>query len=468
MPDAVAHVAVVGGGISGLSAAWFLKTRSPGTRVTVLEGSDRLGGKIRTIELAGLPVDVGAEAMLNRRPEAVELARAVGLGDRIRYPATTKAALWTRGAIRPVPAGTVMGVPADLAALAESQVVGPDGLARAEREPSLPPMQVTDDVAIGRLVAERLGPEIVQRLVEPLLGGVYAGHADRLSLQATVPQLARFVSSEPSLLQAAERARAAAPASDAPVFAGLDGGIGTLIPALADASGAEIRTNAMVRELSRTPDRWRLVIGPTIRPEVLEADAVILACPAAPAARLLASVAPAAAADLERIEYAGVATIALVYSADAAPKPLDGSGFLVPPIEGRLIKAATFSSVKWGWLGERAAKERLLVIRCSVGRHGEVAELRRDDADLVAGAAADLAAALGLTAPPVASYVQRWGGGLPQYAVGHRALVERVRAEVSRLPGLAVAGAAYDGLGIPACVATAEAAAARVLSSVAS
>jgi oxygen-dependent protoporphyrinogen oxidase len=459
-----AKVVVVGGGVSGLATAWFLRQQAPELDVTVLEGSGRLGGKLRTVELEGLDVDTGAEAMLNRRPEAVHLARDIGLGDKLRYPATTTAGLWTRGRIRPIPGGTLMGIPGDLSELAKSGVLSDGGLARAEQDLHLPPTPFDGDIAIGVYVAERLGQEIVDRLVEPLLGGVYAGHARKLSLQATVPQLARYVHEEPSLLRAAERAKAAAPASDVPVFAGLEGGIGSLIPALAEACGAKIRSNATVRELSRTPTGWRLVVGPAREPEVVEADAVVLACPARPAARLLTNVAPTAAAELDRIEYASMATIALVFQVSALAESLQGSGFLVSPTENRLIKAATYSSSKWGWLAEQAGDDHV-VIRTSIGRHREEADLQRDDDELVSVAFADLNLAIGVQAMPVASYVQRWGGGLPQYAVGHRELVERVRADVARQPGLALAGAAYDGLGIPACVATAKAAATALVSS---
>jgi protoporphyrinogen/coproporphyrinogen III oxidase len=459
-----AKVVVVGGGVSGLATAWFLRQLAPELDVTVLEGSDRLGGKLRTVELEGFDVDTGAEAMLNRRPEAVQLARDLGLADRLRFPATTTAGLWTRGEVRPIPGGTLMGIPADLDAVAETGVVSGAGLARAAHDRTAPATPFDGDIAIGEYVAERLGQEVVDQLVEPLLGGVYAGHAHRLSFQATVPQLAARVRAEPSLLRATEQAKAAAPASDAPVFAGLDGGVGSLIPALEAACGATIRRNAMVRELSRTPAGWRLVVGPTREPEVVEAGAVVLACPARPAARLLAGVAPVAATELDRIEYASMATIAMVFPVSALAEPLQGSGFLVPPVERRLIKAATYSSSKWGWLADQAGDDHV-VIRTSVGRHHEEADLQRSDEELVAGAVADLKLAIGLHGEPVASYVQRWGGGLPQYAVGHRDLVVRVRSDVARRPGLVLAGAAYDGLGIPACVATAKAAATALVSS---
>ncbi|MGW0226938.1 protoporphyrinogen oxidase [Actinopolymorpha singaporensis] len=456
------EIVIVGGGIAGAATAWFLhQAGRTDLRVTILEGSPRVGGKLATAELAGIPVDTGAEAMLSRRPEAVELARAVGLGDALRHPATTSASVWTRGGLRPLPAGTVMGIPADQAAVAGGGILGPDSIARIGAEPHEPGPPLTGDVSIGKYVERRLGREIVDLLLEPLLGGVYAGHADELSLEATVPQLLAQLRTDPSLVRAAARAKAAAPTSDAPVFAGLDGGVGRLVPAVVRASEADVRTDTTVRALTRTATGWELLTGPTREPVTVRADAVVLACPARPASRLLESVAPGAASELAGIEHASMATIALAYPASAVPADLPGSGFLVPPVEHRAIKAVTYSSRKWGWLAERAPE--LVIVRASIGRHREEADLQRSDEELVAAARADLAAATGIAGEPVDTHVRRWGGALPQYAVGHRARVERIRAGVAAHPGLAVAGAAYDGLGIPACVASARSAATQVL-----
>ncbi|MGP2442778.1 protoporphyrinogen oxidase [Streptomyces sp. JW3] len=450
------HVVVVGAGIAGLAAAHRLLER--GARVTVLEASDRVGGKLLPGEIAGVRVDLGAESMLARRPEAVGLARAVGLGDRLRPPATATAALWTRGALRPMPKGHVMGVPGTAAAL--SGVLSEEGLARIERDAELPRTEVGDDVAVGEYVAARLGREVVDRLVEPLLGGVYAGDAYRISMRSAVPQLFEAARTHTSLTEAVRAIQgrtAAAPGPGGPVFMGIEGGIGTLPPAVAEAvraQGGEILLSTPVTELRRTaPDGgWRIVAGD----RVLAADAVVVAVPAPAAASLLRAEAPAAAAELAAVEYASMALISLAYRrADAAALP-EGSGFLVPPVDGRTIKAATFASRKWGWI-DRADPE-LVVLRTSVGRHGETEILGRDDTGLVAAARHDLEQATGLTAAPVATRVTRWHDGLPQYPVGHHARVVRVREHVAKLPGLAVCGAAYDGVGIPASVASAHAA----------
>jgi oxygen-dependent protoporphyrinogen oxidase len=252
------------------------------------------------------------------------------------------------------------------------------------------------------------------------------------------------------------------------VFTTLTGGLGTLPAYLAKASGAEVRTSAMVRELTPAPGGWRLTVGSAAAPEQVDADAVIIAIPARPAQRLLASVpgASAAAAALGGISYASMAIVTLAYPRSAFPGPglaaLGWSGYLVPAVDGRAVKAVTFSSVKWPHLTEHGAGP-LEIVRCSVGRIGEEALLQRSDDELAALAAAELAEATGVAGGPVAARVTRWGGALPQYTVGHLDRVAAIRAGVAAQPGLAVCGAAYDGVGIPACVATARSAVSQVL-----
>ncbi|GAA0912586.1 protoporphyrinogen oxidase [Nonomuraea longicatena] len=454
-----AHVVIVGGGISGLAAAWQLSQGGADRiKVTVLEGSTRIGGKLHVGEVAGAAVDAGAESMLARRPEGIELARAVGLGDDLVDPGTTRAAILSRGALRPMPKGQVMGVPSDLAELARSGIVSPAALLRVPLDQVLPATLVRTDVSVAAYIRARMGEEVLERLVDPLLGGVYAGRSDMLSLEATMPRVALAARTERSLLAAAREIAAEAPKDAGPVFTSVRGGIGRLPEAVAKASGADIRTGVTVREIHRTETGWRLVTGPVPHPETIEADAVIVAVPAAPAARLLRAEVPEAAAELARIEYASMAIVTLAYRPHAFPEPPTGSGYLVPPVEGRPVKAVTFSSVKWPHLGDG-----LVVVRCSIGRVGEEHLLQRDDAELLSLATAEMGAVMGARALPVDSRVTRWGGALPQYNVGHLDRVARIRAAVAVQPGLAVCGAAYDGLGIPACVATARTAAARIL-----
>jgi protoporphyrinogen/coproporphyrinogen III oxidase len=437
------NVAVVGGGIAGLAAALRLRDRAPaGTTITVYEQSGAVGGKLRTGAVAGSVVELGAEAFLVRDPEggdsaAVALARRVGLGDALVHPAVGQAALALHGTLAPLPGGTLLGVPADLERVAE--VARPE--AERDRDGGRPLLDPEEDVAVGALVRRRLGDEVVDRLVDPLLGGVYAGRADALSLAATMPGLARAARVEHTLTGAVRSALAAAPRPPGmPVFATVVGGVSRLAAAVAEASRAEIRLGTPVRELTRVPGGWR--VGPDT------VDAVVLALPARRAARLLGVEPP--------LDYASVALVTLALPAPELPAL---SGFLVPAAEGTLVKAATFFSTKWAHLRR---DDGVALVRASAGRYGEEHQLHAGDPELVRTVHTELSTLVGTRLPePVAARVQRWGGALPQYPVGHVARTAALRANLP--PTVALAGAGYDGVGIPACVRSGETAADDVL-----
>ena len=431
-------IAVVGGGVAGLTAAYELGRA--GADVLLLEGSDRLGGKLRLAEVDGLTLDVGAEALLARRPEATDLCAEIGLGDAIVHPATISAAIWTRDALRPMPP-TVMGIPADVDALMASGIVEQPPVSRPAPVP-------TDDVSVGEFVRDRVGDEILDRLVEPLLGGVYAGHADALSLAAAGPSILALGED----LLAGAAAAVADPVSG-PVFAGLRGGVGQLPAALAEASGAEIRTGAVVRDVERAGSGWLI----TLVDGQERVDGVVVAAPAPASARLLAGVSPEAAFELADLSYASMAIVTFVVDGDA--ELADCSGFLVPPVDGTAIKGSTFSSQKWGWLAEAGRT----ALRASVGRAGDTALLHQDDATVAAAALADLRRAVGYLPEPAQWHVQRWGGALPQYEVGHLDRIDVIERAIAAEPGLEVCGAAYRGVGVPAVIASAQGAVRRLL-----
>ncbi|WP_018352906.1 protoporphyrinogen oxidase [Longispora albida] len=457
----MAHVVVIGGGIAGLTAAYRLRQRDPGCRITLIEQAPEPGGKLRAGSLAGVRVEAGAEAFLVRDPAVADLAAELGLA--VVHPARVPAALALGGRLLPIPAGTLVGVPADTSALGD--------VATATPEPATtgPLLAAGQDVSVGELVRARYGSEVVDRLVDPMLGGVYAGRADGLSLATTLPTLAAAARTHDTLAGAVRAAlgTSAGPAtglaagagaapSPKPIFGTIEGGMSALVSALVDAAGADLRLGLPVRGLHRTASGWRLVIGATRSPETLEADAVILAVPARPAARLLHEVSPEAAAEVGVLDYASVALVALALPGVVMPEL---SGFLVPAPEGFATKAVTFIDQKWPHL----AAPDLALVRASVGRYGDERVLQRPDGDLVSLVRTELAVLLGRDLPvPVDATVRRWGGALPQYAPGHLDRVRRAREALAGLP-LALAGAAYDGVGIPACVRSAGRAAEQIL-----
>jgi oxygen-dependent protoporphyrinogen oxidase len=451
----VAEIVVVGAGIAGLSAALRLRDElGSRVRITVVDQADRPGGKLRTRRFAGRYAEAGAETFLTIDPAAVELAERVGLGPALRHPATARAALAIEGELRAIPGGTLMGVPADPASVADLAPLG-----GRDADEGRPLLQRGADVAVGELVRARLGTAVLDRLVDPLLGGVYAGRGDDLSLAATVPALAEACYTEPTLTGAARAALARRTGTTrGPMFATVDGGLSRLVQAVADASGADLRLRAPVRELRRDDGRWRLRVGDEVR----AADAVVLAVPARPAARLLAPVAPGAAENIGVLDYASVALVTLAVRDAKLPEL---SGFLVPASQGYAVKALTIFTTKWGHLDW---PDGLALLRASVGRYREVAVLQRPDEELAALVHTELGELLGTPLPaPEQVSVTRWGGALPQYAPGHLDRVAAAHAEIDELPGLALAGAAYAGVGIPACVRSGWAAARRIIDSLA-
>ncbi|HEX7353348.1 MAG TPA: protoporphyrinogen oxidase [Mycobacteriales bacterium] len=432
-------VVVVGGGISGLAAAYDV--RAAGAEVIVLEKSPRIGGALRTTLIEGMRVEEGADAFLVRVPWAMWLAEKCGLD--LVHPATGSALLYAGGRCRPLPAGTVLGIPSSLRSVRE--VLTPLGLARAALDRVLPASRLGEDPSVGALVRARLGGQVVDRLVDPLLGGVYAGSADGLSVAMTVPALARRHRS----LLATAAARSPEP-SDAPVFASPAGGMEALPYAV--AAGLDVRTDTTVTGLERAGTGWSVLVGPAGRQERIAADAVVLAVPAPAAARLLSGLVPDA--DLPSTAYASVAIVTLVY-APGTDTP-DRSGVLVAPSAGTVAKALTFVGRKWAHPADAP-----VVVRASVGRFGAEADLQRTDDELAAAVARDVATVAGIRAAPTANRVSRWGGALPQYAPGHLGRVAAVRASLPA--GVALAGAAYDGVGVPACVRSGQTAASELL-----
>jgi oxygen-dependent protoporphyrinogen oxidase len=455
------EVVVVGGGITGLAAAWELsQTAGAGrpVRVTVLEAGTRLGGKIDSQDLAGEPADAGPDAFLARVPDAVALCQELGLGEELVAPSTNSALIWTRGHLRRLPDDTVLGVPTRLRTLGASKIVSLAGLARASFDLVLPADASARDCSVAALIDARFGLEVRQRLVDPLLGGIHAGSTEHLSLAATAPQLDAARREHRSLLRGLRPPPREPGAAPTAVFLAPRHGLGQLVQALSrqlTERGVELRTAAPVDKLERAEGRWQ--VGTPHGPVV--ADAVVLTVPSFVAADLVASQLPDTATELDAVEHASVVIVTLAYPSNAVSMTPGVSGFLVPRVDGRLMTACTWLSAKWPHM--RRPGQTLL--RVSAGRWGDERALDLSDDELVGRLRTELDDAMGITAPPEAVTVGRWPRSFPQYQVGHLERVARIQAALAGEPGLVTAGASYEGVGIPACVGQGRRAARAVL-----
>jgi len=374
-------------------------------------------------------------------------------------PATGAAFVFLEGALRRLPADQLLGVPTDLDAVAASGLLSPDGVTRAWRDLDAPDDRPAGgvDESVGDLVRRRLGDEVLDRLVGPLVGSIYAGDCDHLSLQVAAAQLAAARDrspGDPSLVRAAAALRAQAVETGRPVFLAPEGGMGRLVDALVDGIGDDLRTGAAVAGLARDGDAWRL------EPAGVTARAVVVATPAFAAAPLVTPHAPAAAEVLAAIEHASVTLVALAVPRAGIDRDLDGSGFLVPRSAGLRLTACSWVSSKWPHLD---VDPDVALLRASVGRAGDDRAMALDDDALVAAVLADLRTTMGLRAAPTDVRVSRWPRSFPQPRPGHLARVAAAEAAVAAVPGLALAGAWAEGVGVPACIRGGRAAALRAL-----
>ena len=425
------RVAVVGAGITGLAAGY--EAANAGAEVVVYEAAERAGGRILTTELAGQPVDEGADAFLARVPWATDLCQELGLAAELVSPAQRTAFVYSRGALRTLPQPNVLGVPLDFDTLAASRIVSPDGVARARQEPDLAGSPLVDDQSVGELVRRRLGDEVADRLVDPLIGGINASSIDDLSVRAAMPQLADAASRGPSLVEELRQLAASSTVDpDAPVFYTLPDGLRRLTDEMADRLGLRLRLSSSVADLGE-----------------LDADRVIVTLPADAARALVAPVSVAAAELLGSIDYASVVLVSLAFDATDVDHPMAGSGYLVPAVEGRTITACSWASRKWAHVG---SADRV-VLRVSAGRYGDNRALALDDDALLEAVGADLAVTMGLDAKPHTVRISRWERSLPQFRPGHLELVAEIEQALAHdAPWLQVTGAWARGLGIPACI----------------
>jgi oxygen-dependent protoporphyrinogen oxidase len=440
-------IAVVGGGISGLAAAWELRDRA---ETTLFEPS-RVGGKLRTSTFAGAPVDEGADAFLTRVPEAVALCDELGLRAELVAPQAGRTMLWSAGRLHEIPAGLVLGVPRDLRPLLASRLLSPIGMARAAFDLVLPASRIGDDISVHDLVSRRFGPEVAARLVEPLIGSIHAARTADLGAAATVPQLLAAARRSRSLLLGLRREQGGAPAG--PLFLAPRGGLSVLVETL--RSGLEERGTALIAA------RVRSVVpaaggGADVDGERF--DGVVLTVPARTAATLLGDLAPEGLAE---VPVTDVVLVTLDVPTVDLGVPPDVNGILVPPGEGTLMTACSFGSNKWPQWSARPGRS---VIRVSAGRHGDRRPAELDDEALVNRLCDELGTAVRRPLHPGETRVSRWPGSFPLYRVGHLERVREIEARLERsFPAVTLAGSSYRGAGIPACIASGRLAAGALI-----
>lgn len=453
-------ITVIGGGIAGLSAAYHLRKYITDAdlpwRVKVLEASDRLGGKIRTERINGFVIEGGPDTFLATKPWATELCQELGLGKRLQgtNPAQKNTYILRNGQLQPLPDGLTMMIPTNFTSMLHTKLLSwPDKL-RMGLDWFIPAKAIDGDESLGAFVSRRLGRSAYENLIEPLMSGIYAGDGDALSLQATFPYLRDLELKHGGLVKGAlstkrkMRQNGQKPAGSRSAFltprTGLQEIVDTLVNRL-EGMGCELHTSQPVSRL-----RWdgkAYSVQPVNSP-AFQADAVILAAPAYASAQILEELAPELALDLEAITYVNAATVSLAYEQDQLSRPLNGYGYVIPRKEGQRALACTWTSTKF----PHRAPEGKALLRVFFGRAGEGIQVPTDEDELVSLARQEVAQTLDLTAEPLLSRVYYWEKAMPQYNLGHPERLGRIDKQLKSYPGLALAGNAYRGIGIPDCI----------------
>jgi oxygen-dependent protoporphyrinogen oxidase len=445
-------VVVVGGGIAGLAAARRLELVAPDAEVTLVERDDVVGGKLRTEHVEGFVVEAAPDSFLARKERGIGLVEELGLADELiaRRPEHHRAFVRRGDDLLPLPEGLTGLIPTSLEALEHSTLLSDEGKKRFGVEPEIPPAPGDADESVAAFVSRRFGREAYDALVEPLMSGIYGGDGDMLSLRATFPQLRALELEHGSVL----RGLSAPAPTDRPAFVSFRRGMASLVLALV---GGYERTELVLGRAAARVRRGGAYEVELDDGEYLRADGVVLTTPAYVTAVLLADLDRELAAAHAEIPYASSVVVTLAYSrADVVP--LDGYGYVIPRVEGTDVLACTWTSQKWA---ARAPDESVLV-RVYAGRYGGRDLTQEADAALVALARDELLLR-GIAAEPTLTLVRRWPRGMPQYVLGHPDRLERIDAALAEHPCLAVAGAAYRGVGIPDCIASGEAAAESVV-----
>lgn len=450
------RIAVIGGGISGLAAAHRLvELGVPSSQITLIEAGARLGGTLETKHRDGFLLERGPDSFISEKPEAVALAKRLGLESRLIETNNQhrRSFIVRNGRLRAVPEGFQLLAPSRVWPFITTDIFSLTGKLRIAAELLLPRQNGREDESLASFVRRRLGREALERMAQPMVGGIYTADPETLSLRATLPRFLDMERKHRSLILAMMRQGQKAGTSGArySLFLSFDRGMEVLVDALADVA-PNVRLKTRIEEISFDSRTWRLRADSG---ESFEADAVCLAVPAYTAAKLLEYINPRLASQLNAIKYASTATINLAYPRAAIGHRLNGFGFVVPFIEKRSLIACTFSSVKFA---ERAPEEHVL-LRAFAGGALQPDVFALDESELLTRIEADLREFLNIDRKPLFTEIAKWESSMPQYEVGHLDRVQAIENEVSGLRGLALAGNAYRGAGIPDCIRSGESAA---------
>jgi oxygen-dependent protoporphyrinogen oxidase len=461
-------IIIIGGGIAGLSAAYRLQQLAAESGkdldLALLESAGYWGGKILTERTSSFVIEAGPDTFLATKPWGVALCRQLGLEDRLHgtNPSLRNTYVLSRGQLQPLPDGLAMMIPSRFGPMARTPLLSPLAKARMGLDFLLPPRPLDGDESLGAFVSRRLGRSAYERLIEPLMSGIYAGDGDQLSLQATFPILRELELKHGGLVRGALAARRqssqngkSAPGSRS-AFLTPATGLAEIVEALVarlEAGGADLRLNSPVLSLSRHSPGYRVTLESG---ESLEAEGVILAAPAYASGELLSGLDPVLSAGLRAIPYTSTATVSLAYPQELVPRPLDGYGYVIPRLEGRRALACTWTSTKF----PHRAPPGYALLRVFIGRAGQ--SFPWEDGELLDLARDELRQTLGITAAPFLWRVFRWEKAMPQYNLGHPERLARIEAALERHPGLALAGNGYRGIGIPDCIHSGQQAAERI------
>ena len=436
-------VAIVGGGITGLAAAYELTTR--GVSFVLLEASDRFGGLIHTDHVDGLTIESGADSMLAQKPAAIELCEALGLGSRLISTTLPRTAyIHARGTLHPIPSPSIFGIPTTTEGIDAYALLTDAARARLKRNFDLPPRPAHGDESVADFFRRQFGDETVELIAEPLLGGIHAGDIERLSMADVAPRLVQAEAQHGSVLRAFGQRGAGGALEGA--FRSLRGGMGDLVKALIDAlPDGSLWPSSPVTSVSRGDGNWNVATSSN----AFIAESVIVAVPAHRAAAMLAG-SPAIASLCAKVPYVSTASVALAWPRTQVPHALSGTGFVVARRHSRLrITACSWVSSKW----TGRAPDDVALLRVFVGGATDPEAARMGDDDLIGVAVHDVSAVLGMTTPPVLTRVHRWIDAGAQHNVGHGALMSQIDQRRAQEPGLFLAGSGFSAIGVPDCIA---------------